>query len=80
MTRRCCQSSVSDAEDGGLGDLFAELRGEVVGRHADCVIFRAFGEEGVGVEGERGDLGGSAGGGGLLPGLVAAKGEDVGED
>ena len=38
------------------------------------------GEEGVGVERERGDLGGAAGGGRLLPGLVAAQGEDVGED
>ena len=38
-----------------------------------------FGEEGVGVQREGGDLGGAAGGGGLLPGLVAAEGEDVRE-
>ncbi len=67
------------AEDGRLGDLFAELRGEVVGGHAGCVVFGAFGKESVGVEGERRDLAGSAGGGGLLPCLVATEGEDVGE-
>ncbi len=67
------------AKDGGLGDLFAELGGEVVGAHAGSVVFGTLGEEGVGVEGERGDLGGAAGGGGLLPGFVATEGEDVGE-
>ena len=43
------------------------------------MIFCALCEEGVGVERERRDLGGAAGGWGLLPGLVAAEGEDVGE-
>ena len=38
-----------------------------------------FAQESVGVQRERGDLGGAAGGGRLFPGLVAAEGEDVGE-
>jgi hypothetical protein len=65
------------AEDSGLGDFFAELRGEVVCGEAG--VFGLFAEEGVGVERERGDLGWAAGGGRLLPGLVAAEGEDIGE-
>ncbi len=67
------------AEDGGLGDLFAELRGEVVGREAGDGLFCALGKQGVGVQGERRDFGGAAGGGRLLPCLVAAEGEDVRE-
>lgn len=63
------------AEDGCLGDLFAELGGEVGCGEADGLV----GKEGVGVECERGNFGRAAGGGRLLPGLVAAKGEDVGE-
>ena len=46
---------------------------------AAWLSFCALGEEVVGVEGERGDFGGAAGGGWLLPGFVAAEGEDVGE-
>src|ERR1700679_1107966 len=63
------------AEDGGFGYLFAELGCEVVGGEAR--VFCLPGEESVGVQRERGDFGGAAGGGGLLPGFVAAEGEDV---
>ena len=62
------------AEDGGLGDLFAQLGGKIIGGHRD-----ALGQHVVGREGQRGDLGGPAGGWGLLPCFVAAKSEDVGE-
>ena len=63
------------AKDGGLGDLFAEVGDEIVGGEGAVLD-----EQGVGVEREGADLGGAGGGGWLLPGLVAAQGEDVGED
>ncbi len=62
------------AEDGGLGDLFAELGCQIVGGEGD-----ALGQKIVGGKGEGRDLGGPAGGRRLLPGFVAAEGEDVGE-
>ncbi len=65
---------VEGTEDGGFGDLFAELGGEVVGAGGTVLD-----EQVVGVEREGANFGGAAGGGWLLPGLVAAKSEDVGE-
>ena len=63
------------AEDRCFGDLLAEVGDEVIGR-ARAI----FGEQGVGVEGKWRDLGRARVGGRLLPGFVAAQGEDVGQD
>ena len=62
------------AKNGSLGDFLAEVSDEVVGGFGAVLD-----EQGVGVGGERRDLAGARGGRRLLPGFVAAKGEDEGE-
>jgi len=63
------------AKCGGFGDLIAEFCGEF-----GCAEAALGDEDVVGRERQRGDLGGSAGDGRLLPCFIAAKGKEIGQN